>query len=152
MYYVEQARSATLMWSIWGYRNGLLWSNKRLREPSRVLSQASMLLFQWTQVNLKAQNPIRQDPGDQVWCRPSPGRIKCNIDTAYDPQRSHSAFGALFRDEDRTFLNGIHGPLSFSPDPTTAEALLFAKVFFGCGVLELTRWTSKSTHKLLPGK
>ncbi|GAU18498.1 hypothetical protein TSUD_366810 [Trifolium subterraneum] len=97
---------AIIIWSIWNQRNDKVWRNKDTPQQTVIL-RAMNFLNDWkniisvqtsTSVDMQAETTLTK------WKKPSPGRIKCNIDVAFPSNTNLIGIGICIRDETGAFV------------------------------------------------
>lgn len=119
----------SIAWNIWAHRNIVVWDHRH-QSPLRVVNEASTILFQWQQAQVKQKRncSINNREGVAVWQKPSPGWKSRNVDAVVSINSGHSSFGCILRDEQGSFIAGYGGNLMGIVDPRTAEAMAFREV------------------------
>lgn len=107
-------------------RNNVVWNNKFLM-PVNTVNSASTLLFQWQRAQAKyiRFRTLNDREGVQVWRKPDPGWLLCNVDAAIFEGSGKCLFGCLIRDDQGRFVAGYGGCLIGVTDPKHAEILAF---------------------------
>ncbi|KAJ8765399.1 hypothetical protein K2173_012096 [Erythroxylum novogranatense] len=121
----QQEEYCIILWSLWIYRNEVVWQQKR-KDPSSILHRASTVLSEWKHAQHRHQNSSTrtQLPHPSMWKAPALHHYKCNIDVALLSSGSYG-LGMIIRDS-----NGLNcaGKLLTLPgwrDPQIDEALCF---------------------------
>ena len=102
------ASIVTILWLIWKGRNAYIFQQQPLK-PFEVLNQAVLLVKEY--VSVLRPNPANHNSQSQRGCsslwRPPPlGKLKCNVDAAYDDQRKIGAIAAVIRDHQGNIITG----------------------------------------------
>ncbi|KAM6549730.1 hypothetical protein CsatB_021406 [Cannabis sativa] len=117
---------AMILWSVWGARNDLLWSDKAI-SVERVVSSAITYLDLWKSAqnsNGGASSSSSQlRAGVEHWIKPSLGELKVNCDAAlFSGERSHG-LGWIARDHAGLCVAAAAVKHRGDIDPVVAEAL-----------------------------
>ncbi|XP_058747206.1 uncharacterized protein LOC131620218 [Vicia villosa] len=79
---------SVILWRIWKGRNNHIWNSAE--EPTEVICQrAAQLLAGWKNAQQHRLNSEINNPSPIVtrWCKPSAGRLKCNIDASFSQNK-----------------------------------------------------------------
>ncbi|KAJ8754033.1 hypothetical protein K2173_001931 [Erythroxylum novogranatense] len=121
----QQEEYCVILWSLWTYRNEVLWQQKR-KDPSSIFRRAFTVLSDWKHAQHRQQNSSArpQLPHPSKWQAPALHHYRCNIDVALLSSGSYG-LGMIIRDS-----NGLNcaGKLLTLPgwrDPQIGEALCF---------------------------
>lgn len=94
-------------WALWGARNGKMW-NREVNTLYVCVERAR----QWWVAFVKAKTTHRLTAralNRSKWIPPPPGRLKMNIDEAWNEVSKNAGFGEIIRDDIGGFVNAFCG-------------------------------------------
>ncbi|MCH84616.1 60S ribosomal protein L23 [Trifolium medium] len=126
------ARITMILWSLWWRRNQKCWNDK-IPTIFDVIRRARDSHQEWLKAKLRH---TMSDHGNTTsvnycWSKPSAGKLKCNVDTAYYKEDNVYCVGMCIRDENGKFVQAYTKRMQGTPTIVEAEAI---------GLKETLRW------------
>ncbi|XP_019186587.1 PREDICTED: uncharacterized protein LOC109181291 [Ipomoea nil] len=128
----ETARLAAAFWTIWLWRNDVVWNNK-IPDVVSAHDQMHRQRLGWKEAYRTTEHPARQAV---TWKPPPRHTVKCNVDAASSVEVA--SFGAVVRDHAGDFVAAKSGRIEGVIDPYMAEAI---------GVKETLTWLKEQHHR-----
>ena len=112
-----------IVWALWQRRNDIIWNNKT-KPPIDVVNQATQLLEDWKLTKSKETTSTPEQTNHLgKWSISVIGTLKCNFDASLFTNPHRSGYGCVVRDNNGSFVSGMHGSISGKFTPLMAEAL-----------------------------
>ncbi|WCJ18876.1 RNA-directed DNA polymerase (reverse transcriptase)-related family protein [Euphorbia peplus] len=113
---------AMICWSIWCYRNDVVWNNKH--STASVILQFAMNFFTaWKEAQVCfGVGGGNLGVSSSVWTKPPVGKLKLNVDGGLFSAEFMASAGMVVRDAAGLFIAGKNVPILFNSDPSTVEA------------------------------
>lgn len=116
-----QETTSMILWSLWKSRNSKLWED--IDTPSSLIIQrAHDSLHEWRCLQ-RARQPNQNIHQDELWVKPSPSRLKCNVDCALFNNNTITGLGICFQDSSGALRYGLSKYSLYTSSPSEVEAL-----------------------------
>ncbi|XP_024177882.1 uncharacterized protein LOC112183776 [Rosa chinensis] len=115
----ELCKILMLIWGIWKSRNSQVWEQK-----GRHASETCFLTLGWYEEFKKhnVSSLVRQARSIR-WKAPNPGKVKINVDGAYQVESRRGGVGCVIRDSDGSFVARQARPYTLLTSPFHVELL-----------------------------
>ncbi|XP_031099793.1 uncharacterized protein LOC116003991 [Ipomoea triloba] len=115
------ALMATVCWKVWDARNKLVWQNQR-SHPSHIVDEAVVFLDAWRTIhNTNGEENVTTTV--HTWKRPHFGKLKLNVDAAFDATKKRTGLGCILRDEEGKFIAALQQSCDNLYQPKIGEAI-----------------------------
>ncbi|CAH9097431.1 unnamed protein product [Cuscuta europaea] len=129
----QTRRKAALEKMIWCERNHRVWQGA-MSIAQQLFHRAGALVDGWSRAQAIQRNKVQQEFSPAtVWCRPTTGKLKLNVDAAVRPNTCGLSW--CFRDENGSFIAGAARPWLGILSPLSAELV---------GIQETLSWVKQN--------
>jgi len=119
----QQQIFSVALWSIWKHRNNKVWNNI-VETTQQIGERANSFLSSWKNAQVMNLCNTANNTHHEItrWIKPTVGRFKCNVDTAFSTSLNKVGFGACIRDAEGNFVAGRTTSFTPSLDVDMGEA------------------------------
>ncbi|KAL8094911.1 hypothetical protein AgCh_036428 [Apium graveolens] len=122
----NRARMATLCWSIWRFRNDVVW-NKKISSSERIVADTTDYLSQWKMAQNRFYTvplqPSVHGDGAEKWVKPQQHTVKITVDAAIFEEIPATGMGLIARDHTGGLLWAKTKLVQELMHPSMAEAV-----------------------------